>query len=52
MFHSHSVYSRPGNVRLVQYLRINFSVIKVREGGREDEREAEGGGEEKEKSLP
>lgn len=51
MFYSYSVYSRFGNVRFVQYFRINFLVIKVREGGREDEREVEGGGEEKEKFL-
>lgn len=49
MFDNHRVRSRPGNVRLVHCLRVNFTEIKAREEGREEEREAEGkGGEEKE----
>lgn len=49
VFDNHRVRSRPGDVRLVHRLRIDFTAIRAGGEGREEERGAEGtGGGEKE----
>ena len=51
MFDNHRVHSRPGNVRLVHCLRINFTAIKPEERGEKKKEKQKEKEEKKRKSF-